>query len=97
LNQPWVEDPQAEGNDEYRIFLADNKKTLKKTVRTVGPDEPSVNPSTKMPPLFAGQPADGGHLFDGDESCDCPAASLDLIGLAARQMTIEISAAARAV
>jgi hypothetical protein len=24
-NQPWVEDPTAEGGDEYRIFLADSK------------------------------------------------------------------------
>jgi hypothetical protein len=29
---------------------------------TVGPDEPSVNPSMKMPPLFAGQLGAGGGV-----------------------------------
>jgi hypothetical protein len=35
LNQPWVEDPQAEGGDEYRIFLADTKQKLRKAVRLI--------------------------------------------------------------
>jgi hypothetical protein len=35
LNQPWVEDPTAEGGDAYRIFLADSKQKLRKAVRLI--------------------------------------------------------------
>ena len=34
LRQPWVEDPTA-GSDEYRIFLAESKHTLRKAVRLI--------------------------------------------------------------
>ena len=50
LRQPWVEDPTSEGGDSYRIFLANDRLTLRRAIRTLdraytlwnggeGPDE----------------------------------------------------------
>ncbi len=35
LKQPWVADPSAEGSDDYRIFLAEDKKKLRKAVKII--------------------------------------------------------------